>query len=200
MSIDHSCYSIFFINLVSNINNKTKEWHMSQEEMLNHIYGIKSYSTLNSYLNLLEELKLIYVHRPNRRKVDGTFHAVNNSYGRYRDKEKVVLEANKYLDTIETQAISTNINRGAIRQRFNAFDKDSKKYKDNIDLVVQLYKDCIAYNKSLSVNPIEDKKNDYKPVNLIDMSKFKEYGLVEEKDNVDDIWGSCNDMFDTEVS
>lgn len=71
----------FFVNLVGTINNTTKEWHMSQDDMASNWKCSKR--TVNSYLEQLEEMQLIYVYRHNKRKSDGTYHKLNNSYGRY---------------------------------------------------------------------------------------------------------------------
>lgn len=73
----------FFVKLVGTINNTTKEWHMSQDEMA--VQWGCSKRTVNDYLKQLSEMKLIYVYRPHKRRIDGTFHKINNSYGRYAD-------------------------------------------------------------------------------------------------------------------
>lgn len=75
----------FFCCLVSTINNSTKEWHMTQDEMVSTWgYGKR---TVNSYLEQLEAMHLIYVYRHKKRRADGTYHKLNNSYGRYADKD-----------------------------------------------------------------------------------------------------------------
>ena len=74
----------FFATIVGTINNTTKEWHMSQDTMVEVFGGSKR--TINDYLQQLEEMQLLYVFRPKKRRTDGTFQNVNNSYGRYVDK------------------------------------------------------------------------------------------------------------------
>ena len=54
------------------------------------VFG-SSKRTINDYLQQLEEMQLLYVFRPKKRRTDGTFQNVNNSYGRYADKEKVMI-------------------------------------------------------------------------------------------------------------
>ena len=85
----------FFVDLVGTINNKTKEWHMSQDDMASQ-WGC-SKRTVNDYLEQLEEMKLIYLYRHRKRRTDGTYHKVNNSYGRYADASLFIQEADKYV-------------------------------------------------------------------------------------------------------
>ncbi len=162
----------FFVYLVGTINNKTKEWHLSQDQMIDSYGGSKS--TINSYLEELERVNLIYVYRSNKRKADGKYHNINNSYGRYRDKDKVKAAAKRYINTIETEDIDCSLDRRSIKLRYNAFIGGSKKYLNNPDLVNELYHECILYNKSLEYMPIEDKDNDYNPKEKLDLTMFKE--------------------------
>lgn len=68
----------FFVLLMGTLNVKTKEWHMSQDGMaVNWEY---SKSTVNGYFTQLEDMKLVYVYRHNKRRTDGTYRKINNSY------------------------------------------------------------------------------------------------------------------------
>lgn len=91
----------FFLNLVGTINNTTKEWHMSQDEMV--MYWGYGKETINSYLEQLENMQLIYVYRHNKRRTDGTYYKLNNSYGRYADRDMIIAEAQKYAGTVECE-------------------------------------------------------------------------------------------------
>ena len=51
------CIFNFFATIVGTINNITKEWHMSQDGMVEIFGGSKR--TVNDYLQQLEEMKLL---------------------------------------------------------------------------------------------------------------------------------------------
>lgn len=174
----------FFATIVGTINNITKEWHMSQDGMVEIFGGSKT--TVNSYLRQLEEMKLLYVYRPKKRRSDGTFQNVNNSYGRYADRDKVISSALEYIGTIECEDINSKIDRRAIKLRYNAYCNGAKKYKNNPDLVESLIKECIEYNKSLELKPIEGGYDgEFKQGEPLDMSVFPNISVKE----TDDIWG-----------
>ena len=143
----------FFATIVGTINNTTKEWHMSQDTMV-EVFG-SSKRTINDYLQQLEKMQLLYVFRPKKRRTDGTFQNVNNSYGRYADKEKVMISAMAYVETIECEDTYSKIDRRAIKLRYNAYCNGAKKYRNNPDLVESLIQECIEYNKSLEFKPVE---------------------------------------------
>ena len=126
----------FFATIVGTINNTTKEWHMSQDTMV-EVFG-SSKRTINDYLQQLEEMQLLYVFRPKKRRTDGTFQNINNSYGRYADKEKVMISAMAYVETIECEDTYSKIDRRAIKLRYNAYCNGAKKYKNNPKLVESL--------------------------------------------------------------
>lgn len=179
------CIFNFFATIVGTINNKTKEWHMSQDSMVEIFGGSKT--TVNSYLRQLEEMKLLYVYRPNKRRSDGTFKNVNNSYGRYADRDKVISSALEYIGTIECEDINSKIDRRAIKLRYNAYCNGAKKYQNNPDLIKSLIKECIDYNKSLKFKPIEGGYDgEYKQGEPLDLSVFPNT-FIEETMN---IWGT----------
>ncbi|RKI36303.1 hypothetical protein D7V86_25500 [bacterium D16-51] len=120
---------LFFVNLIGTINNQTKEWHMPQDDM-SELWG-GSKRTVNDYLKQLENMKLIYVYRHKKRRADGTYHKLNNSYGRYCDKGAVISEAQKYADAVECEDIIEKIDRRAVKLRYNAYCNGAKKYIDN---------------------------------------------------------------------
>lgn len=179
------CIFNFFASLVGTINNVTKEWHMSQDNMVEIFGGSKR--TINDYLQQLEEMKLLYVYRPNKRRSDGTFHNINNSYGRYADRDKVIFSAMSYVKTIECEDINNSIDRRAIKLRYNAYCNGAKKYKNNPELVESLRQECIKYNKSLKTNPIDGGYDgEFKQGAPLDLNVFPNVSAEETTD----IWGN----------
>lgn len=175
----------FFCSLIGTINNQTKEWHMSQDEMTT-LWGYGK-ETVNDYLEQLEEMQLIYVYRHKKRRLNGTYYKLNNSYGRYCDKDVVIAEALKYSDTVECEDFVEKLDRRAIKLRYNAYCNDAKKYRNNFDAEVDLCRQCIAYNKSLKYKPVEGYYDgEYKQGELLDLSVFPD----EVRNAVDDNWGN----------
>ena len=189
----------FYCSLIGTINNQTKEWHMSQDEMVTTWgYGKE---TVNDYLEQLEKMQLIYVYRHKKRRKDGTYHKLNNSYGRYCDKDAIIAEAQKYADTVESEDIIGKIDRRAIKLRYNAYCNGAKKYINNPDTVIDLYRECVIYNKSLKAKPVEGcYDGEWKQGELLDLSVFPD----EVKNLADDNWGepidfSIEEMLDMPV-
>lgn len=184
----------FFVNLVGTINNQTKEWHMSQDEMAAQ-WG-SSKRTVNDYLEQLEKMKLIYVYRHKKRRANGTYHKLNNAYGRYCDRDAIIAEAKKYSDTVECEDAFEKIDRRAIKLRYNAYCNGAKKYIDNPAAVIALYRECIKYNKSLKVKPVEGVYDgEWKQGELLDLSVFPD----EVGNQVDDNWGEVIDFSVEEI-
>ena len=189
----------FFTKIVGTINNVSKSYHMSQDQMVSSWgYGKE---TVVSYLNQLEEMKILYIHRPKKRYKDGSFQNLNNSYGRYADRKLVIEEANSYMADKDLEDISHNMDRTAIKLRYNAYCNGAKKYQNNPELVEHLRKECIAYNKSLAKNPIEvlGEDGNYKNRSPLDMSVFPNFTTTSVDE--DDIWGDeykdeCDDTWD----
>ena len=183
----------FFVNLVGTINAKTKEWHMSQNEMA-ELWGA-SKRTVNDYLEQLSQMKLIYVYRHKKRRADGTYYKLNNSYGRYCDKTAIISEAQEYADKVESEDFCENTNRRAIKLRYNAYCNGAKKYRDDPAAIMDLYRECKAYNKSLKFKPVEgsDSNGEWKQGELLDLSVFP-----EEIRNDNDEWGEADPMDNTE--
>ena len=174
----------FFCSLVGTINNQTKEWHMSQDEMVS-LWGYGK-ETVNDYLEQLEKMQLIYIYRHKKRRSNGTYYKLNNSYGRYCDKDAVIAEALKYSDTVECEDFVEKLDRRAIKLRYNAYCEGAKKYINNPAAVIALYRECLAYNKSLKYRPVEGYYDgEYKQGELLDLSVFP----GEVRNAVDDNWG-----------
>ena len=189
---------IFFVNLIGTINNKTKEWHMSQDEMAS-LWGA-SKRTVNDYLEQLQNMQLIYVHRHKKRRSNGTYHKLNNSYGRYCDKDAVITDAQRYADTVECEDFCEKTDRRAIKLRYNAYCNGAKKYKDNINAIISLYRECVAYNKSLKLKPVEGcYEGEYKHGELLDLSVFPDEVRYEADDNWGEVISMENDFAIEEI-
>ncbi len=174
----------FFCSLIGTINNQTKEWHMPQDEMVS-LWGYGK-ETVNDYLEQLEKMQLIYVYRHKKRRANGTYYKLNNSYGRYCDKDAVTAEALKYSDTVECEDFVEKLDRRAVKLRYNAYCNDAKKYRNNFNAEKDLYRQCIAYNKSLKYKPVEGcYDGEYKQGELLDLSVFPD----DVRNGVDDNWG-----------
>ena len=184
----------FYCSLIGTINNQTKEWHMPQDEMSSlWRYGKE---TVNDYLEQLEKIQLIYVYRHKKRRSNGTYYKLNNSYGRYSDKDAIIAEAQKYSDTVECEDFVEKLDRRAIKLRYNAYCEGAKKYIDNPAAVIALYKECLAYNKSLKYKPVEGYYDgEYKQGELLDLSVFPD----EVRNEVDDNWGESIDFSIEEI-
>ena len=179
---------VFFVNLIGTINNKTKEWHMSQDDMAASWGASKR--TVNDYLEQLEKMQLIYVYRHKKRRSNGTYQKLNNSYGRYCDKDVIIAEAQKYSDTVECEEFVEKLDRRAIKLRYNAYCEGAKKYNDPA-AVIALYRECVAYNKSLKYKPVEGYYDgEYKQGELLNLSVFPD----EVRNEVDDNWGESVSM------
>lgn len=175
---------LFFTNLIGTVNNHTKEWHMPQDDMA-ALWGA-SKRTINDYLEQLEKMQLIFIYRHKKRRANGTYYKLNNSYGRYCDRGAVIAEAQKYSDTVECEDFFEKIDRRSIKLRYNAYCNGAKKYKNNHDAVIELQKECATYNKSLGYKPVEGcYGGEYKQGEILDLSVFPD--KVENKD--DDDWG-----------
>ena len=179
----------FYCSLIGTINNQTKEWHMSQDEMVSlWEYGKE---TINDYLEQLEDMKLIYVYRHRKRRKDGTYHKLNNSYGRYCDKDAVIAEAQKYSDTVECEDFFEKLDRRAVKLRYNAYCDGAKKYRNNPTAEITLCRECEAYNRSLKYKPVEGcHDGEYKQGEPLDLSVFPD----EVRNQVDDNWGEVTDF------
>lgn len=184
----------FFCCLVATINTSTKEWHMTQDEMVS-TWGYGK-GTVNSYLKQLEDMELIYVYRHKKRRADGTYHKLNNSYGRYADKDAIIKAAQEYANAVECEDIITKIDRRSIKLRYNAFCNNAKKYQNNPAAIMQLYKECGLYNKSLKNNPIEGSYDgEWKHGELLDLSVFSADIITGmDKSEHDDQWGEPDPM------
>lgn len=190
----------FFLDLVGTINSTTKEWHMPQDDMAS-LWG-HGKRTVNDYLKQLSDMQLIYVYKHKKRRADGTYHKINNSYGRYTDKDSIIEAAKSYVNAVECEDVYERIDRRSIKLRYNAYCGGAKKYKNNFDLVAELYKECLLYNKSLKDNPVEGVYDgEWKKGEILDLSVFP-IDIVSHKcmkKKSDDQWGEVDPMNDYNI-
>ncbi|SET54430.1 hypothetical protein SAMN05443270_0433 [Lacrimispora sphenoides] len=125
-------------------------------------------------------MQLIYVYRHRKRRADGTYHKINNSYGRYVDRDYIIAEAQGYANSVESEDICEKLDRRSIKLRYNAFCTGAKKYKDNLVGVYDLYNECLKYNKSLEFKPIIGTYDgEWKQGELLDLSVFPDEAKVK---------------------
>lgn len=126
---------------------------------------------------------------------------INLLCGRYCDKDAIIAEAQKYAGTVECEDVFEKIDRRATKLRYNAYCNGAKKYIDNPAAVIDLCRECAAYNKSLKSKPVEGcYDGEWKQGELLDLSVFPD----EVRNQVDDNWGevidfSVEEMFDMPV-
>lgn len=165
----------FYGKLLLSIGFDTKAYHLSQEQMadkwdLNPI-------TVSSYINKLEDLKLIYVYRcqcryPDSQKVVGHF------YGRYQDRDEIEKTAEEYLRKIKAVPIREDSRRKhqSVKKRYKAFVSGAKKYQQDPELIMELYGECESYNRMYEYHkknrPELAKEHGYSP---LDLSPFYPY-------------------------
>lgn len=184
----------FFCSLIGTINNQTKEWHMPQNEMVT-MWGYGK-ETVNDYLEQLENMKLIYVYRHRKRRANGTYYKLNNLYGRYCDMDTIIAEAQKYTETVECENFCEKIDRRAVKLRYNAYCGGAKKYMNNPAAIIALYKECVAYNKSLEYSPVEGAYDgEWKQGEPLNLSVFPD----EVRNQADDNWGEVIDFSIEEI-
>ena len=132
-------------------------------------------------------MQLIYVYRHKKRRANGTYQKLNNSYGRYCDRDAVISEALKYSNTVECEDFVEKLDRRAIKLRYNAYCEGAKKYINNPAAVVDLYRECLIYNQSLKYKPVEGYYDgEYKQGEILDLLVFPD----EVRNEVDDNWGA----------
>lgn len=160
---------------------------MSQDDMA--VSWGASKRTINDYLEQLSNMKLIYIYKHKKRRADGTYHKLNNSYVRYADKYSVIAEAQKYAGTVECEDFCERIDSRSIKLRYNAYCCGAKKCENNSAAVVDLYKECKQYNKSLEYKPVEGVYDgEWKQGEVLDLSVFPDE--IRNENNVEsDDWG-----------
>lgn len=181
----------FYGKLLMSIGFHTKTYHLSQEQMADR-WNLNE-ATVRNYIHDLEELDLIYVHRCQYRYPD-TQQVIGHFYGRYKDKYVIAQTAEEYIRQIKAVPIreQTRKTNQSVRMRYNAFVKGAKKYQENPELIIHLYRECQAYNDSYSYckksNPELAEQFRY---SLLDLSPFQPYleklGITKEHEDEKDV-------------
>lgn len=126
--------------------------------------------TAIKYNDILEENKIIYIHRLNnaKRNENGTIQRQANTYGRYRDKADIIAKAMVYDAKVNhdyTKQLAPNI-KTQIKQQYNSYVKGS--YKQD---AVELYQRVLAYNEDVFVQ----KYNNQLDVQMFDNDVIQEF-------------------------
>lgn len=134
----------FYIFLLSTINEVDKVGWWTINNIASQL-NINT-KTVMTYTSVLEELKLIYVHRPNVTIMDvnGEPKRANNTYGRYCDRGKIINCAMEYINKLNVfngEGSLSIVDGRSISARYNSFVKGT--YKGDIDA---LRMDCERYN------------------------------------------------------
>lgn len=115
----------YYLVFLGTINNSTKVGFTTIDNLAEKsCIGFKVVAT--KYNPILEELKLIYIHRHDSciRYDDGTIRKVNNTYGRYSDKEYIIKNASEYNTVIDRYNSTLTGNEArSIKQRYNSLQK-----------------------------------------------------------------------------
>lgn len=165
----------FFVFLIGTFNskNKSKVGFLTQEYMSKE-FGI-NIDTFREYNKILEENKLIYVIRHTgdfKKSTDlngiTNIRGVSNTYSRYVDRKlcEEYAQSVKSNKNYTSRKAASNLSR-SIKQKYNAMLK-GKEYP--ADVVVEIYKYIKALNQ---------KKMDSGSSDLLDMSIFEKYRLVD---------------------
>ena len=99
---------------------------------------------------------------------------------------------------LEQEDVFEKIDRRSIKLRYNAYCNGAKKYRNNLEAVCELYRECVLYNKSLKNNPVEGVYDgEWKKGESLDLSGFPDEVIrkVENtKKNDFDEWGEPDPM------
>lgn len=141
----------YFLNVVGTINNNTKVGFTTLDQLSKMSY-IHIDSATRKYNTILEELKLLYIHRHERTATsfEGFIHKISNTYGRYSDKDNVVENVKQFygvLDDMNMPNISSDEARG-IKIKWNNMVKKLKNgYEPPVEIVNELDGQIKLYNK-----------------------------------------------------
>ena len=135
----------FYGKLLLSIGFDTKAYHLSQEQMAER-WNLNR-ATVRNYINTLEDLNLIYVYRCQCRYPDSQ-QVVGHFYGRYEDRDEIEKTAEEYMRTIKAVPIREDFRRKhqSVKKRYKAFVGGAKKYREDPELILELYRECQSYN------------------------------------------------------
>lgn len=170
----------YFVYLVSTFMCSTKDKfvpHVSYKpaDELATAVNFKDTKTVYRYNKILQDLKLIYVYRAGFFvQFDGAeIKGISNVYGRYKDKDMIIQEGEKYAERygVKGKSISqldTAKSTRSASQKFNMWINGKKEY--TYDELKDIYTILLDYNKRYE----KVDKTKYK-----DLTVFKDYDFYE---------------------
>ena len=100
--------------------------------------------------------------------------------------KKSIIETNEKYRQVDIQCedFVEKLDRRATKLRYNAYCEGAKKYVNNPGAVIALYRECLAYNKSLEYKTVEGYYDgEYKQGELLDLTVFPDEVRNEVDDN-----------------
>lgn len=124
---EHEKLLKYFLAIVGTINNNSKVGFTTLD-VLSEMANVNVTTATVKYNSVLEELELIYIHRHNssHKCFDGTIRKINNTYGRYKDKNEIIKNAVGYIKevlNVENYNCIDGDEARSIKQKYNHFIK-----------------------------------------------------------------------------
>jgi hypothetical protein len=202
----------YFVLLLGTFNNSNKLNSLHKisvgftniDNMANNFNIPKS--NILSYNSILEEKKIIYIHRFNDyvKSSDGSIKSIQNFYGRYSDEKLIKTYAEQYADAIGSEKCNKKTNKkisnqkNRLLQKYNALFNGNGKYDNNE--IIEIYEFIIQYNQDQDkiIDKFENDNSDY-AINQVDkaskkkkdISIFNHYNFIKEdneNDGLDDLF------------
>lgn len=207
----------YFVLLVGTFNNsnilngchKFSVGFTAIETMVKN-FGIAKSSIL-SYNNVLLDKELIYIHRFDDyiKTNNGEVKNLQNFYGRFEEREFIKEYAIQYSNAVGSEKCSKKTNKriankkNSYLQKYNAMCRGAIYSENDIK---ELYEFILKYNSEQDkvINMFKNDSSEYAKEQLEkasnkkkDIHEFDKYGL--NLNDIDDINGCNNDIFETEV-
>jgi hypothetical protein len=125
-------------------------------------------SNILSYNQILEEKKILYIHRFNDyiKSDDGSIKSIQNFYSRLEQKDLIISYANQYANALKSEKCNKRTNKqiankkNSMLQKFNALDKGTS-YSN--DIIQEIYNFIVEYNADQDkvINMYKNDKSDY---------------------------------------
>lgn len=155
LSTKHNCFQIcrYLLNVISTINNDKKYWFAKIEDLC--CMSFIAEQTLITYNTILEKSEILYIHRYKECVKDldtSLIRRISNTYGRYEDKEKVIIGATEYFNTIlgvcGHNKKYENVSGRSIKAKYNHYISGLEKGKVyDYEYIIALTEECILYNE-----------------------------------------------------
>ena len=152
-----NCFELFryFLNIVSTINQDTKCWGTNIDTLAK-----KSFIHINTalaYNKILEDNKLIYIHRYKNFVYNSNYNTIqniNNTYGRYTDKKFIIQGGVENVNRIlggcgyEEKIKNSSFQGRSISAKYNHFVTGLATGKEySKEYIEELYALCLEYNQ-----------------------------------------------------